>query len=80
MSNVLGLFVSVSIWILSFKPFLKNKDGFIKSFECLVKGGRLYSWKWDDHVGSDIKAAIKFILWFALGGSTGYLVIYLMNL
>ncbi|MFC1925936.1 hypothetical protein ACFLW2_04480 [Chloroflexota bacterium] len=91
MSNAIGLVVSISVWILTFKLFFKNKHGFINSVRRSFWGGWPSScklFKSDDksfdkafeYFISDSKVLFKFIIWFALGGALGYLVTQLVNL
>lgn len=91
MSNAIGLFVCISVWILTFKIFFKNRYGFVNSVQHSFWGGWPSFWKFlksDDksfdkvlhYFLSDSKVVLKFIIWFALGGALGYLVIQLVNL
>ncbi len=75
MAGTLGLLVCIGVWALLFKPFFSNRAGFIYSAKCAFwSGGRYLHWAWNNELEINVRSAVKFYVWFALGGSSGYLI------
>lgn len=80
MTEVIGIGVCIIVWVLLFKPIFKNGVGFVHSATCaFLSGGRYFHWAWNNEFEVNVKSGLKFVVWLALGGLSGYFVRIIIN-